>query len=45
MDDNTGLLPYLLLAALLLLFTHRANIGRLVRGQESRITLSRKNAS
>jgi glycerol-3-phosphate acyltransferase PlsY len=45
MDDNTGRLPYLLLAALLLLFTHRANIGRLVRGQESRITLSRKNAS
>jgi glycerol-3-phosphate acyltransferase PlsY len=45
MDDNTGRLPYLLLAALLLLFTHRANIGRLVRGKESRITLSRKNAS
>ncbi len=38
-------LPYLLLAALLLLFTHRANIGRLVRGREPRITLSRKNAS
>ena len=38
-------LPYLVPAALLLLFTHRANIGRLVRGRESRITLSRKNAS
>ena len=43
--EGKVLLPYLLLAALLLLFTHRANIGRLVRGQESRITLSRKNAS
>jgi len=38
-------LPYLLLAALLLLFTHRANIGRLVSGREPRITLNRKNAS
>lgn len=36
---------YLFIPTLLLLFTHRANIGRLVRGQESRITLSRKNAS
>lgn len=43
--NTTGLLPYLVLAALLLLFTHRANIGRLVSGRESRITLSRKNAS
>lgn len=38
-------LPYLVLAALLLLFTHRANIGRLVSGREPRITLNRKNAS
>lgn len=38
-------LPYLLLAALLLLFTHRANIGRLVSGREPRITLNRKNSS
>ncbi len=43
--DEASMLPYLVLAALLLLFTHRANIGRLVSGREPRITLNRKNAS
>ncbi|MBM3602760.1 MAG: glycerol-3-phosphate 1-O-acyltransferase PlsY [Alphaproteobacteria bacterium] len=36
---------YLFVPTLLLLFTHRANIKRLVRGQEPRISLNRKNAS
>ncbi len=39
------ILPFAILLALLVLYTHRANIGRLLRGSESRINLFKKKKS
>lgn len=36
------ILPFAILLALLVLYTHRANIGRLMKGSESRINLFKK---
>jgi glycerol-3-phosphate acyltransferase PlsY len=39
------ILPFAILLALLVLYTHRANIGRLLKGSESRINLFKKKKS
>ncbi len=36
------ILPFTIVLTLFVFYTHRANIGRLLKGQESRISLSRK---
>lgn len=39
------ILPFAILLALLVIYTHRANVGRLLNGSESRITLFNKKKS
>lgn len=39
------ILPFAILIALLVLYTHRSNVGRLLNGNENRITLSKKKNS
>ena len=38
------ILPFVILVALLVTYTHRANISRLIKGVENRISLSKKSA-
>lgn len=39
------ILPFAILLALLVMYTHRANIGRLLKGNESQINIFKKNKS
>ena len=37
------ILPFVIGIALLVVFTHRSNVARLIKGSENRISLSKRN--